>query len=120
MQRLEGGQLDYTSQDVAVIFQLAGDDIRSSSSDRAIGADGNDYTGTQRPPATHVRFWRDAPAARQQFLAVIVPYRQGKPQVETIDPRHARIAVDGKTETIGFGVAAADTVDFEAIQRSAR
>jgi len=114
--RLQGGTLDYRSADVAVAFRMADEGIASTMSRRAVGADGADYSDKQKAPATHLRFQRRAPALRQQFLTVIVPYREDKPIIEVVDQRHVRVTCEGRTDLIGFGPDAGDTVDYEAIQ----
>jgi len=118
--RLAGGALDYHSNDVAVAFRMPRDGIRSSMSDRAVGADGNDYTEEQIRPATHLRFETTSPDVRQQFLTVIIPYRAtSRPVIRAIDRWHVEVTVDGVTDRIGFGPAKDDTVDYEAIQKAA-
>ena len=117
--KLDSGALDYRSNDVKVAFRLVGANLRSSASDKAVGLDGTDYSKQQEAPALHLRFERDQPARQQQFLAVIVPYREGAPVIESVDATHVRVTCDGQTDLIGFGTGAKDTVDYLAIQKTA-
>jgi len=119
---LDRGMLDYHSNTVQVTFRMVTDGIQSLMSDRAIGADGNDYTEEQNAAATHLRFEPAASASRHQFLTVIAPSRVAAsvfPMIRKIDDRHVEVmASDGITDRIGFGPDEADTVDYEAIQEA--
>lgn len=116
-----GAKLDYHNGEVKVLCRIVGSGITGAANDQALGADRVDYTAQQGAPATHLSFARSLPVRNQQFLAVVVPYRDGSPggavAVDVLDEHHVRVTCDGQADLIGFGSGAKDTVDYQAIQQ---